>query len=269
MTSQDFAAEFRERGYAVRRGFYTEAEAAAMLKDIQDAGADPVKPSALNRKGLVFYSNAFHRSPNLQKWLSEPRLVELLRPVIGDDFWVRWDQAVLKQPGGAEFPWHQDNAYNGMKDEHYQLWIALSKSTAERGGLWVAPGSHKDGLLPHNTTHSHKVFLGPAKGAVAVDAEPGDVLLFSSYLLHYTAPNRSAFDRWAYVAEFVKTDHFDPTVSAPYFMVAEDGRSKPEMVNWYRGRLNPLNQLKYALPRLGRAAVETRDWVRSKLRRLG
>src|SRR5690606_40313037 len=47
------------------------------------------------------------------------------------------------------FQWHQDNAYNGLPVEHFQLWIALTETRNANGTLWLAPGSHKRGQLPH------------------------------------------------------------------------------------------------------------------------
>lgn len=52
-------------------------------------------------------------------------LTHYLRPIAGVSRWIRWDQWVAKGPGALVFTWHQDNAYDGLKDKHFKVWIAL------------------------------------------------------------------------------------------------------------------------------------------------
>lgn len=268
MDKVDHNKEFREQGYTIAHRFFDKKEMDTLIHDIKTAEPKKGQPSALNKDELVFYSNIFFRSKDLQAFISQPRLVDLLKDVIGPDFWVRWDQAVAKGPGAVEFPWHQDNAYNFLKDEHYQLWIALSKMNNERGGLWLIPGSHKHGLLPHKIVGNHMAYVGPTHNAVCIAAEAGDVVLFSSLMLHYTSPNVSQHDRWAYVVEYMSLDHFDPYVKPPYFVVARNGKPHAEFVNYYRGRLSLTNQIKYLPPRLRRRATVIRSLAGQGLRRI-
>lgn len=263
-----YTKEFSEQGYTVARGFFRQREMEDLIDAIKTADPKRGQPSGLNKGNLLFYSNIFFKSRKLQEFLSQPCLVDFLKTVIGPDFWVRWDQAVYKGPGAPEFPWHQDNGYNALKDEHYQLWIALSKMNAERGGLWLVPGSHKRGLLLHENVGNHMVYLGPTENAVCLEAEVGDVVLFSSRMLHYTSPNVSNHGRWAYVAEYMALDHFDPYIEPPYFVVARNGKPRPEFVRYYRGRLNAANQIKYLVPRLRREAGRIKSLVRRSIRKL-
>jgi hypothetical protein len=76
---------------------------------------------------------------------------------------------------------------------------------------------------------------------VFIEAEPGDIVVFSSYLLHYTAPNLASASRWAYIVEYLPFEHFDPTAKPPYFIIARDGKSNPEFVHFCRHRLNPIH----------------------------
>jgi hypothetical protein len=79
----------------------------------------------------------------------------------------------------------------------------------------------------------------------SIPAKQGDVILFSSWLLHYTTPNASGTDRWAYVVEYMSLDDYDPLVGAPYFVVAEGGVPTPRFVESYRGRASMRNRLRY------------------------
>jgi len=235
--------EFNERGYVIVRNIFTKDQMNALIEDIKSAKTLR-GVSGLNKGGLIFYSNVYYYSKPIQDFISQPRIVDLLVPIIGPDFWVRWDQAVAKMPGAGDFGWHQDNGYSKLHDAHYQLWIALTDMTPENGGLWIQPGSHKR-FLPHKTADNHTVYDGTPESPVFIDAKAGDIVLFSSYLLHATKPNITQETRWAYVIEYMSMNHFDPGIEPPYFVVARDCKSQPGFVNLYRGRLNPINQLKY------------------------
>ena len=69
--------------------------------------------------------------------------------------------------------------------------LAIDRSTASNGPLEIAPGRHRDGVLPHE----HGV-IGPAlEGSidfVPVLVEPGELVLFDSYLPHRSRANTSS-----------------------------------------------------------------------------
>jgi ectoine hydroxylase-related dioxygenase (phytanoyl-CoA dioxygenase family) len=240
---QTLLEQFKTQGYILCKGLFTSAEAENLIEEIKRAETiDGV--SALNKGAMTFYSGVYAQSAALQKIISQPKVIDLLKPIIGFNFWVRWDQAVAKGAGAGTFPWHQDNSYNSLQNEHFQLWIALTKTTADNGGLWLVP-KHQNQILPHKRVGNHMVFQGKPENPILIEAEPGDVILFSSLTLHSTTPNITQNTRWAYVIEYMSCQDLDPTVAAPYFMVARDGQPTAEFVHWYPGRLNIINHLKY------------------------
>ncbi|MEL6786711.1 MAG: phytanoyl-CoA dioxygenase family protein [Cyanobacteria bacterium J06607_15] len=241
--SQKLLETFRTRGYVEYKGLFTEAEAKSLIEDIKQAETiDGV--SGLNKGAMTFYSGVYYKNPSLQAVVSHPKVINFIKQVIGDDFWVRWDQAVAKGPGAGTFPWHQDNAYNYLQDEHFQLWIALTKTTADNGGLWLEPKSQSK-LLSHDRVGNHMVYQGKPRSPILIEAEPGDAILFSSLTLHSTTPNVTQDTRWAYVIEYMSCKDIDPSVTAPYFIVARDGQPVAEFVHRYEGRLKLKNHLKY------------------------
>jgi hypothetical protein len=246
----DHPENFRQHGYTKVPGFFSKLEMDSLINEIRTADPKSPQPSQLNKGEMLFYNNLFFGSERIQNFITQPRLVDFLIQVIGPDFWVRWDQAVFKGPGAGAFPWHQDNAYNRLRVEHFQLWIALSKMTAERGGLWFVPGSHKKGPLPHIKIGRFKSFAGSTENSVCVDAEIGDIVLFSSYMLHYTSPNVSNEDRWAYVVEYMSLDDHDPYKKPPFFIAARKGKPDPGFVRRTRAHLRLTNHVKYLVPEL-------------------
>jgi hypothetical protein len=259
MDTMQHKNEFENEGYTICKGFFNADEMTTLRAAVKHAHERVEKKSRLDKGGLHFKHNLYLRSELIRQFISQQKIVHFLRDVCGPDIWCRWDQTVDKAPGGEEFPWHQDNGYNGLTDGHFQFWIAMSPMTKENGGLWVQRGSHKHGNLPHNLVGNHLVCPGNEADAQFVGADAGDVALFSSFTLHRTAPNTTDKPRVAYVVEYMSMDHFDPYIDSPYFVVARNGEPAPEFVHWYRGRLNPFNQLKYAKPRLARAITSLRS----------
>lgn len=261
--------EFKERGYVKIPGFFSAGEIISLRRDIADAATRLEGPNNLDRNNMLFYSNLFKKSAAIQSFVSQERIINLICSLAERDLWVRWDQCVAKAPGGAEFPWHQDNAYSRLKDEHCQLWIAVTDMTLENGGLWVQPGSHKH-LWPHKRVGNHLACTVTPGEETFCEAKMGDVIVFSSKMLHRTKKNNSASDRWAYVIEYMSQDHYDPIVEAPFFIVAEDGKPAPRMVETYRGHSNlsnrfkylPLEALKYVPPPLKRSLLQVRRRIK-------
>lgn len=253
----NLSTEFEENGYIIYRNFFSNDEVAELREEIVKAGKLLEKESGLNKNNMIFYSNIFLKSPYLQSFITQRKVVNLLGELIGPDFWVRWDQCVAKGPGGAAFPWHQDNAYNRLKDQHFQFWVGITEMTQENGGLWLQPGSHRNGLLPHRKVENHWVCELEPENEVFISTEKGDVVLFSSMMLHHTKKNRSNSARWAYVVEYMSLDHYDPLAKPPFFIAAEDGKPCPKFVQSYRGSSNFKNRMKYIGP-----------WVKDRTRRI-
>lgn len=254
----EHAAEFRAKGYSVVPGVFSAAEVAEIRAAIEHASETMPGAGPSTKGAMVFYTNCFRHSERLRELCADPRLTRLLRPLAGDDYWIRWDQCVAKGPGAPLFPWHQDNAYNGLKDEHFQVWIALSEMTEDNGGVWFAPGSHKNGRVPHTRSGAHHVVDDDVQNGELIRAEPGDVVLFSSLMLHKTGENLSDEPRWAYVLEFMKKEHFDPVCERPYLMVLENGEPALRWTDWYKGRVSPANAIKYMSWRVKRRVAALR-----------
>lgn len=157
---------------------------------------DP-SPNPLSCDGMRFASNLLYGSEELQRLLCAPGILAIVTALAGPNTWVRWDQAVWKQPGAPEFPLHQDNGYTGLQDEHLQVWIALTDTTSANGGLQIAPGWHHSDL-PHHWRGGHAALDQPL-ATVSIDANRGDVVVFSSRLPHTTTPNMTTTTRLAYV----------------------------------------------------------------------
>jgi ectoine hydroxylase-related dioxygenase (phytanoyl-CoA dioxygenase family) len=238
--------EFHQNGYIVLREFFTKDEVKDLLEEIKVTSHYYDKPADEDTHRMHFFHNVYRRSKQLQNFCSQPRLIELFKQLIGPSFWIRWDHAVLKSAGGEEYPWHQDNAYSKVRDASFQLWVALTDADEKTGGLQFQRGSHLKGHQPHRPFSGRHIICESKVGdEVSFHAKAGDVIIFSSMILHRSEPNRSKTERWVYIVEYMNNKHYDPTIKPPYFMVAKNGRSKPQFVSMFRGKASPLNQIKY------------------------
>ena len=258
----EHATEFRQQGFTVIRGFFTRDVAAQLLAEVQRCAREDVaaaQAAGLTDNGIVYTGRIFLRSALFRQVLSSQPLVDFIKAVAGTgDLWITMDQAVTKNPNAGVFRWHQDNGYTGFKTEHFQLWIALTETRLENGALQLAPGSHNRGRLRHKYIANGQVEVQEDVGpTVRVDATAGDIILFSSLMLHATAPNVADAPRVAYVAEYMPLAHFAPGIAPPHFVVARDGRSDAQFLPRQPGAMVLRNQLMYAGPRLVNLARQT------------
>ena len=87
----------------------------------------------------------------------DPRIVELVSGVLGDDIVLWGCHMFCKPPGdGYATPWHQDGHYWPIRPlANCTVWVALEASTIDNGCLRVIPRSHRDRVL-HEHLHEDR-----------------------------------------------------------------------------------------------------------------
>jgi phytanoyl-CoA hydroxylase len=160
------------------------------------------------------------RSEPLAECIREPALLELAAQLLGPDVRFWWDQGINKAPGaGSAIAWHQDNGYTpGRIPEYLTCWLALDDSDLENGGLMVIPASHRQGQREHEWRGVHAVIPDVAdERAVALDACAGELLIFSSLLVHQTVGNHSLDrNRRAWVIQYCRADQRNEVTGEVY-----------------------------------------------------
>ena len=167
----------------------------------------------VSRAGEIsFTQHLAERDPDLAHFVRHPRLVEVAVALLGESLDLYWDQAVYKLPDTPrDFPWHQDNGYTAVEpDEYLTLWLALGDISVQNGCLWVLPGSHRGGVRPHLDTPIGRAADPGGSTGVPIEAKAGDVLAFSSLLLHKSGPNLSNGERKAYIVQYTPEGALDP-----------------------------------------------------------
>lgn len=145
--------------------------------------------------------------------------------LLDDDVDVFQSQYIFKNPGAWGQPWHQDSYYFTFDQQpQVGLWLAISEATLENGCLAVVPGSHKQPVLEHGPDKRPGANYGyleieetefEADQAVPVLMEPGDLLVFHSYLVHRSFDNKANARRQAMVYHYGRTGTQNLPGSAP------------------------------------------------------
>src|SRR3569832_569006 len=176
---------------------------------MDEVGVDTI---GISHRGKRYFANECQRVvPALRGVLFSETMADLCRATLGDTAYFFFDQYVVKGPeGGLPFSWHQDSGYvvgNGGPPDHapyVTCWCPLDDATVENNTVRLMPGSHRNGILPHDRQPGSNDLVGaPAETeGVIVEAKAGDIVAFSSLLLHATGANRTDRPRRVYLAQY-------------------------------------------------------------------
>jgi ectoine hydroxylase-related dioxygenase (phytanoyl-CoA dioxygenase family) len=239
MTSnrEDYLEHYRRDGFAIVRGVFGAAEVAEIA-----AAFDAIRAAGLRLgrsfrdRNLLFrlsedanlgktlrmvqwpaYANAV-----LDRYRTDPRIFEIVRPLIGRDVKQIINQMHWKPPGAAQnsFGFHQDiwfrrprAAYRNTATAYVQTAIAVDPHRTDNGAMVFCPGSHRRGelsldgdgrVMERDMTADDLRRIGIAADAtVPLALEPGDVALWNLYMVHGSGPNVSGIDRRVYLNGYV------------------------------------------------------------------
>ena len=234
--------EYWRDGYCIVRGLFSSDEIADIAAATDQLHAEGVAHGRCFRHGNLFYNVATgeDREPvvRMVQWPSyhqrvlnrvrlDPRFAELLEPLIGGNLKQIINQVHWKAPGSlGDFAWHQDSksrrpasAYRNLATSYVQTGLAIDPHTSKAGGLRFIPGSHLRGDL-HMDCERHSLGVAmkdsaldavglSASDAVDLELEPGDLALWSPYLVHGSGTNRSDHKRRFYINGYVRASDCD------------------------------------------------------------
>ena len=237
-----YVSHYWREGYAIVRGLFDPAEVREIAAAADQVYAEGVAHGRSFRHGNLFYNVATdsagepivrmaqwpsYHQPVLNGVRLDRRIAALLEPLIGANLKQIINQIHWKAPRSlGDFAWHQDSksrrpdwAYRDLARSYVQTGLALDAHAPESGCLRFIPHSHSRGDLRMNcSTHS----LGEkmrdavldeaglsASNAIDVLLEPGDLALWSPYLVHGSGTNRSSHKRRFYINGYVRAEDCD------------------------------------------------------------
>lgn len=269
----DYVSAFACDGYAIIRGLFSPEEMTEISAAADQLYGEGIAHGRSFRHGNLFYDIAkapdgepavrmvqwpsYHQSA-LNRVRLDQRIAKILEPLIGPDLKQIINQVHWKAPGSVgEFAWHQDSrsrrpaaAYRNLATSYVQTGLAIDPHRPECGGMRFIPGSHLGGDLGMDCS---KRALGTpladnslaAVGLSADDAidlilDPGDLALWSPYLVHGSGRNSSDHKRRFYINGYVRAQDCDrgewafrggcpvPLGPEPALVHYEELRERPE-----------------------------------------
>ena len=236
----EHVAAFLSDGYAIVRNFFSEDEIAAIAAATDQLYDEGRAHGRSFRHGNLFYNVAGGDDPvvRMVQWPSyhqklldrvrlDRRFAALLEPLIGRDLKQIINQVHWKAPGAiGEFAWHQDSrsrrpasAYRNLADSYVQTGLAIDPHNPESGGMRFIPKSHLRGDLGMDcskkalgTPLMDKALddVGLSSGdAIDLILEPGDLAIWSPYLVHGSGINRSGHKRRFFINGYVRAADCD------------------------------------------------------------
>ncbi|HEU4796514.1 MAG TPA: phytanoyl-CoA dioxygenase family protein [Pyrinomonadaceae bacterium] len=146
---------------------------------------------------------------------TEEQLLDVVESILGSDLVIDGTLVFYKPPQDSSYAsWHQDSVYSGWHlTPSVSAWIALTPSEPANGCMRAVPGSHKDGLLDHDTVSGDPNLLNrrgerlrmdvDESQAVDIVLQPGEMSLHHTNLVHGSKPNGSDGPRIGFIVRFV------------------------------------------------------------------
>lgn len=219
-------------GYAGPIVVFNAAECARILSGFR---AEAGRPKTW-MKGWAASSPAFHRVA------TDPRILDLVRPVLGDDI-VLWGASLIVKAESDIHPFHTDVESMAPEGGFVTVWIGL-ENTDRSSGLKFVPGSHRYGVTVQELNHkagirreqsTDETTLAAARqhemAATIVQPEvhDGEALVFDGRVWH-GSHNKTKSVRTALLLQYARADRpvrIPRTFSWP---VEFDRRRKPPVV---------------------------------------
>jgi hypothetical protein len=201
--------QLEAEGWALLPGAFGAAAIADLKTELTDLyrtlPPDGRSPSRSAEEDDDFRYEACNRSAAAQRAVANPAILETLEPLLGEDCHLiantcwRNPPATPRSHGGGF--WHIDAGPHVPRDPSipwderipYPIFavgahIYLEDCPLECGPTGVIPGSHKSGQPPPRGRHADATLTWQGRGAVALAAAAGDVVLFVSDVWHRRLP---------------------------------------------------------------------------------
>ena len=191
----------------------------ASAVDRFDRGLDLLLAADRPRVGRLY--DAVRKLPSVYGLITSPRVWAVMRQLMATrlpGIYPSGTGVRMDHPGEDTYlsPWHQEYPYNLTSDNAVTLWLPLVDVDELNGCLRLAPGTQRLGALPvrvkdalnarrnaNDTLEIDGLDRILARHAeISVAAPAGDALVFHTFLLHRSQPNRSRATRWTLQARY-------------------------------------------------------------------
>lgn len=241
--------EFKDKGFIVLRRFFDKGvmdEVSAWLDELRDKQAVDRAEAKYYERSPITGDNVLVRvenilgdhNPALTQRLLSPRTIGCLTELLGESPVLFKDKVNYKLPGCRSDKLHQDQAagWNAYGSFYVSMCIAVDRNTKENAALtFMKSGNYDKTLMTEEwqPLSQDDPPYTPENEYTTLEAEPGDIIFFDSYVPHGSPANTSDKSRRNLFLTFNKRSDGDKR--ADYYRDkwavyppndAEDGRSR-------------------------------------------
>ncbi len=146
---------YRKNGFICLRKVAAASDIAVYRPKIQNAVAKKLNKDSASGETKAYgryfgqVTNVWQLDAGLQPFIFAKRFARLAAILMGvSGVRLYHDQALFKQAGGRNTPWHQDQFYWPLDTVNtITLWMPLTEAPRESGTMSFAAGSHHEGSL--------------------------------------------------------------------------------------------------------------------------
>lgn len=216
-------ADYKTNGYVLLKNFFNSDEiklwetGASYLKEVPEIIGGPMKyfeKSQINDEIILNRVEKFcDYLPLLNELVRGEKIGRLLKELTARNYRLFKEKINYKLSGGGGFRPHQDGAAfrKFVDDELVTIMIPIHFSDEKNGCFRVSSQKYIKELLPHANGSIELDEYDVKKNINWQDVKmvPGDLLCFSSYLVHQSNDNLSQLDRSCYFITYSPDDFGD------------------------------------------------------------
>jgi ectoine hydroxylase-related dioxygenase (phytanoyl-CoA dioxygenase family) len=240
----DIVQDLDTQGFAIVRGFLSPSETKEIAAETDAMYREGLKHHATYRDKNVLFEilhdpKAQRRvvlqahwtawiSPLMERMRRSEQYFSVLEPFLGSDIKQISHQIHWKPPGAkyTSYRFHQDARFRegNLKDFDFvrssvTTGLAIDPQTVANGALRVIPKSHRLGYL--GLSDDGPIMVGQTQdeelrragldpnNIVTCEMQPGDLLLWTLFTVHGSAPNVSDYDRRFMINSYVRAGESD------------------------------------------------------------
>ena len=139
--------QYEDEGFVSPINIFSKEKAKEIRDEIELIEKE--MPEELENSGRY---NAHLISPLLDEVTHNPKILDAVESLIGEDILVCGTTLFIKNPNEKGFvSYHQDAKYIGLEPHNWvTAWVAITDSNEHNGCMRMWPGSHKDHLKEHD-----------------------------------------------------------------------------------------------------------------------
>ena len=198
--------QYKDEGFVSPINIFSKEKAKKIRNEIELIEKD--LPKELEKSGRY---NAHLISPLLDEVTHNPKILDAVQSLIGEDILVCGTTLFIKNPNEKGFvSYHQDAKYIGLEPHNWvTAWVAITDSNEHNGCMRMWSGSHKDNLKQHNQkfnegnllTRGQTVMNVPIKETTPLILAAGQMSLHHPTTVHGSDLNKSNDRRIGFVIQ--------------------------------------------------------------------